>query len=410
VKSAVESVLSEQGDYLRLRLNAPRPAAPLQLPVIPLGVQCNDFTESPSSRATIRQRLGVSETDVLVLYAARLSFHAKAHPYPMYLALQQAAERTGARVHLLLAGWFNSPFQENVFREGAAELCPDVTLHVLDGREPGVWDQIWHAADIYTLLSDNIQESFGLSPVEAMAAGLPVVGSDWNGLKDTIAHNQTGFLVPTLAPPPGSGTFMSQAYDSGQMNYDQYVGATAQAVSVDVAAAAAAFTALIADSDLRRRIGAAARARALADYDWPRVISQYQALWSELAARRSIDAETAPLRPGRPGNPARSDPYRTFAAYPTRFLALTDRIAPMPGLRAAAKALADRPGVAPVRGVVLAKAELDLLVDRMSACGAGVADIVKILPDQPPARVLRTLTWLHKHGLITLAPARPAQA
>ena len=31
-----------------------------------------------------------------------------------------------------------------------------------------------------------------------MAAGLPVVGSDWNGYKDTIEHGKTGFLSPPI--------------------------------------------------------------------------------------------------------------------------------------------------------------------------------------------------------------------
>ena len=35
-------------------------------------------------------------------------------------------------------------------------------------------------------LADNIQETFGLTPVEAMAAGLPCVMSDWDGYRDTV--------------------------------------------------------------------------------------------------------------------------------------------------------------------------------------------------------------------------------
>jgi glycosyltransferase involved in cell wall biosynthesis len=409
VRSVVEGAIEEQADYLRARLGAQARTAGLQLPVIPLGVRCQDFAADPTARTAIRQRLGVPDDAVLVLFAARLSFHAKAHPYPLYLALQRAAVRTGAKVHLLLASWFADAFQEGVFRNGAAELCPDVTLHVLDGREPGVWEQVWQAGDIYTLPSDNIQESFGLSPVEAMAAGLPVVGSDWNGLKDTIVHGETGFLAPTLTPPAGGGAYMSQAYDFRQIAYEQYVGATAMAVSVDVEAMAEAFTALIADAGLRARMGEAARGRAWAEYDWSRVIARYQELWAELGHRRKVDAEVAPRDPSRAGNPARADPFRSFAAYPTRMLAGTDRITLAPGFVSAVEALAGRAGVAPVRGVVVAGEDLQALAERMAAMPqATVEDVLRAAPTQPRWRVVRTVTWLHKHGLVTIDAAAPS--
>ena len=48
----------------------------------------------------------------------------------------------------------------------------------LDGREPEIRINIWSAADIFISLSDNIQETFGLTPIEAMANGLPAIVSD----------------------------------------------------------------------------------------------------------------------------------------------------------------------------------------------------------------------------------------
>ena len=63
-------------------------------------------------------------------------------------------------------------------------LCPEVQLHVLDGRGEKVRREIWSAADIFVSLVDNIQETFGLAPLEAMAAGLPTVVSDWDGFRD----------------------------------------------------------------------------------------------------------------------------------------------------------------------------------------------------------------------------------
>ncbi len=43
---------------------------------------------------------------------------------------------------------------------------------------------------------DNIQETFGLAPLEGMAAGLPLLVSDWDGMKDTVSPD-VGFRVKT---------------------------------------------------------------------------------------------------------------------------------------------------------------------------------------------------------------------
>ncbi len=41
------------------------------------------------------------------------------------------------------------------------------------------------AANVFTAMSDNIQESLGLTILEA--CGLPVVTTDWDGCRDTVA-------------------------------------------------------------------------------------------------------------------------------------------------------------------------------------------------------------------------------
>ena len=49
-------------------------------------------------------------------------------------------------------------------------------------------------ADVFLLPSEL--ESFGLSALEAMACGVPVVGSDAGGLPEVVKHTETGFLLP----------------------------------------------------------------------------------------------------------------------------------------------------------------------------------------------------------------------
>ena len=42
----------------------------------------------------------------------------------------------------------------------------------------------------------STQENFGLALAEAMAAGVPCIGSDAGGIPDVISHGKTGFLFP----------------------------------------------------------------------------------------------------------------------------------------------------------------------------------------------------------------------
>jgi starch synthase len=219
-------VLERQSEYLRARLGAQHFELP-QLPLIPLGVHSRDFAFDEAARIAARRQLGIGDGDVAFLFLGRLSFHAKAHPQQMFSALERAG-KDGRQVHLILCGWFANEAIEKAFREAAAMLCPSVRLTVLDGRAPDMQASAWAAADVFTSLADNVQESFGLTPLEAMAAGLPCVVSDWNGYRDTVRDGVDGYRIPTVMPSAGAGLDLAQRYDDGVDNYDHYCGHTSQ--------------------------------------------------------------------------------------------------------------------------------------------------------------------------------------
>ena len=320
---AVQSVVAEEMDaveaYLARRFAArrvPRPA----LPVIPLGIDTTRFARSDDTRARLRAEYGLAEDDIAVMSMGRLTIHEKLHPAPLFLALQQAARQTGRNVTLLMAGWFGDKANETLHTTMAREMCPDVTVLFPDGKDEDLRYDLWSAADIFTLPVDNIQETFGLAPVEAMAAGLPVVCSDWNGFKDTVTDGETGYRVRTLMARTGQGERLAHRFADGVDSYHQYLGSVHQRTAIDVREMAAAFAALIGDADKRAAMGAAGRDRAARVYDWSVIIPQYQALWAEMAARRARDTVTSAREPGEPADPSAMDPFRLYGQYSTDVL------------------------------------------------------------------------------------------
>lgn len=336
VVETVRRIHEAEADYLRWRLGPDVRIQGPQLPLIPLGVHCGDFVFSEATRTAARTALALQADEVACLFTGRLVFHAKAHPHAMFRGLQLAAQRSGKRLALILSGWFPNADIEAAFRDGARDFAPDVRLIVIDGRQPVGREHSWAAADLFISLSDSIQETFGLTPIEAMAAALPVVVTDWDGYKDTVRDGVDGFRVRTWAPDTGAGVALARAHENQTLNYDSYCWAATAATAVDIGQVADAVAALAADPDLRRRMGEAGRARARAVYDWAVVFRQHQELWADLNARRRAAAADPALQDhlGRMprASSARLDPFQAFGHYPTELLTPQARLALAPGV------------------------------------------------------------------------------
>ncbi|MEO8113870.1 MAG: glycosyltransferase family 4 protein [Phenylobacterium sp.] len=320
-RHVVAQALETQNDYLAWRLGGAAPAS-LQLPIIPLGVHVQDFQFSPDDRAAARQTLEIPQDEVVALFAGRLSLHAKAHPFQMFAALQEVCTRTGRRITLVQAGKFPSPTTQPMFQQVMTEVCPDVRAVFVDGQDFARYRMAWAAADLFISLSDNIQETFGITPLEAMSAGLPVLASDWDGYRDTVRDGVDGFLIPTWAPVPGTGEHIARAFEAGDLNYDYMLFRTCVTVSLEAKMLVDRLTQLVADEGLRRRMGAAGRERARTSYDWSVIYRQYQALWDELTAIRLglSDEQKAHWHRAPRNTPGHDDPFRAFSSFPTAWV------------------------------------------------------------------------------------------
>lgn len=335
VKSVVSNQFEAEGRYFRERFGASHVPMP-QLPVIPLGIDASGFVPRPGAREALRERFDVPEGAVVVITMGRLSVVEKANPGPLLLALEEAASRTGRDIHLWMTGWTKRKDEEDLHRDALRHLCRKVKARILDGREPDLRRDIWAAADIFTLPVDSIQETFGLAPVEAMAAGLPVVMPDWDGFRDTVVHGKTGMLIPTRGMPPGSGEILAQRFADGQDGYLQHLALVQAQVQIDVPAYTEALATLIGDAGLRASMGAQGAMHVRNNLDWSTVIPRYLGLAEELAKLRGK------AEPARRANPMAIDPFTLYRDYPSAHVTAEDRVMLSPGFDEAAIDLHDR--------------------------------------------------------------------
>jgi N-acetyl-alpha-D-glucosaminyl L-malate synthase BshA len=115
------------------------------------------------------------------------------------------------------------------------------------GRQDSI-EEITAVADLYLLPSEL--ESFGLSALEAMACGVPVIGSDAGGLPEVVAQGETGYLLP--------------------------VG--------DIEGMAARALELLRDEALHKRMSQAARRRVEQLFDAEKIVTQYEAVYERVLA------------------------------------------------------------------------------------------------------------------------------
>ena len=323
--SALETIWQHSDELWQMR--GCRPPGRPQLPVIPLGINASAF-QPICSRRDARKKLQLPADASVVLWTGRLELHCKAHHGATFRALAQASTTCPEKQWVLLMyGTAVMPTIPPALLEAAAELCPAVEVRLLDGHDLSLGALARAASDIFLSLVDCLQETFGLTPIEAMASRLPVVASDWNGYRDTVIDGRTGFLIPTQSFEPGWNNLQIQQLACEEPYLDPISARISSQISVDPAAAGAALARLAKSPEMAVAMGCLGEQRAREHYDWSVILQRYNELMDDLQERRQqakADPALAPLKSHRPLPPL----AQIFAAWPSRTIEAHTAIQP----------------------------------------------------------------------------------
>lgn len=235
-------------------------------------------------------------------------------------------------------------------------------------------------SDVLVSPIDNTQETFGLSLLEAMAAGLPVVASRFDGYKDLVEDGVDGYLIDTRWSDhdPVGEWFDLMDRDIAQLFQ-------AQGVALDLDQLGSRILALVGDPDLRRKFGLAGRSKVAATYRWSQVVARYQREWDRL----KFNAGSS--RPEAAGeNPYCLGPSLIFPGYASHRLTMKTRV------RATDSALDETPynETAPILSATLLQAVLNSVASETT-----LGLLVRSM-DAPASQVMFAVQWLLKYGFI----------
>lgn len=290
----VERTLRERG------LSTPIPR--WELPHVPLGVNVDALTPLP--RAEARAALGIPAGRIVLLSLARFSEYDKLDAFPLLQAVAKLVRVKRRDVQVVLAGARQGTKTPEMLQLWAQRLgIGDRLTLEIDFTEHRK-RELLSAADVFVSPVDNVQETFGQSVIEAQAAGVPVVVSDFDGYKDTV-DDAVGRRVTTRL-----GVDWGPLSELGPLLYERPLHLVlGQSVEVDLAHLVSALDELISSPELRESLGRAGRERAKQRWDWPVVVRALEATWRRLAS--------VPWSPPTRPHPLRLDFGAVFAHFAT---------------------------------------------------------------------------------------------
>jgi glycogen synthase len=234
---------------------------PSRVHVVHNGIDVVAFAPDPGRDALARHRINPKVP--YVLFVGRVTRQKG------ILTLVEAIPHLDPRIAVVLAaGQPDTPELAAEVEAGIAEAqaaAPTRAIHwipeMLDRKS---LRQLYTHAAVFACPS--VYEPFGITNLEAMACGVPVVATRVGGIPEVVVHGRTGLLVDVPADAgEGSG---------GLTDGDP---AVAQAL-------AAAVNELVADPARRTAMGEAGRQRAVEDFSWAEVARRTLAVYEAVVA------------------------------------------------------------------------------------------------------------------------------
>lgn len=152
---------------------------------IPTGIDIDEFRRGDG--AEVRKRFNIPDDDLVLTFVGRLGREKNVDF--LVKAFQRIADERDD-VHLLLVG--DGPRREHL-EEMVGECGLSARVHFTGTLQKHEVIDAYHSADVFVIASTT--ETQGLATLEAMAAGLPVVGVKAPGTRDMVEHEGQGLLT-----------------------------------------------------------------------------------------------------------------------------------------------------------------------------------------------------------------------
>jgi D-inositol-3-phosphate glycosyltransferase len=178
---------------------------PQRIHVIPLGIELDTFLRSPHTREAARQTLAVPQGVRLAGIVGRIDEQKGQH---VVVEAVNRLARAGKPVHLLIVG-DSTKGESTAYGRRLSGLIAANGLNALVHRRPFADDVtlVYRAIDVLVLASTA--ETYGMVTIEAMAMGLPVIGTNSGGTPEILGQGELGMLYQ-----PGNAGELAERLDA----------------------------------------------------------------------------------------------------------------------------------------------------------------------------------------------------
>ncbi len=187
-----------------------------KISIIPCGFSEQEF--HPMDRQLARMVLNIETKDFVILQLGRM---VKRKGVDNVIRALSRIRKTSLPVHLIIVGGEKDEvdFENNPEFARLARIAEDegVREHItFAGRKKrDILKYYYAAADIF--VTTPWYEPFGITPLEAMACGTPVIGSNVGGIKYSVEDGKTGALVPPEDPDALAGKLFELLQDQHRL-------------------------------------------------------------------------------------------------------------------------------------------------------------------------------------------------